>query len=395
MQRARFAPRLCPVCRGEKKRALFRQNFEQLSEARLLDGYDVVVCQDCGAGYADDIPPQGVFDHYYRDLSKYNNHDRAGQAVPSEDEKCDQTVDLMAQFVLAKDSRILDIGSGSGKFLWSLRKRGFHNICGVDPSPGCAHAAASLYGVKVMVGTISSIPQPPEPYDFLVLIGVMEHIRDLDRAVEQLHGLLREGGRVYLDVPDAGRFTARADAPFQEFSTEHINFFSTRSLSNLMCLRGFTEVATGHAVRPANEATGVAAYGAYEKQAGPPVMERDDETESCIRGYVEDCRAVDAVVRAKIEGALAPGERMSVWGVGTHTLRLLATGGLNPERVSLFVDSNPNYQRQQLRGVPVVSPAELRSHEPILISSRGFQREIQYQVQHQMRLENRLILLYD
>jgi|ERR1017187_1023142 hypothetical protein len=73
---------------------------------------------------------------------------------------------------------------------------------------------------------------------------------------------------------------------------------------------------------------------------------------------------------------------------------LLATGGLNPEQVSLFVDSNPNYQRQQLRGVPVVSPAEMRSRDSILISSRGFQREIQNQIQHQMGLENRLILLY-
>jgi SAM-dependent methyltransferase len=395
MPRERFAPRPCPVCRGEKKELLFRQNFEQLSEARLVDGYDVVICRDCGAGFADDIPPQSVFDRYYRDLSKYNNHNRAGQSVPLEDEKCDQTVDLMVQFAQNRDIRILDIGSGSGKFLASLLKRGFSNVRGIDPSPACARAAAALYGVEVAVGTIANIPPPAEPYDFLVLIGVMEHIRDLDSAVSQLHALLREGGRIYLDVPDAGRFTACADAPFQEFSTEHINFFSTRSLSNLMCLRGFAQVATGHAVRPANEAVGVAAYGAFEKSSAPPVMVYDSETERSIRNYVEDCRAADAEVRAKIERALAPGERMVVWGVGTHTLRLLASGGLDPRRVSFFVDSNPNYQRQQLRGVPVVSPSELCSDEPILISSRGFQREIQNQVRQQMRLENRLILLYE
>jgi SAM-dependent methyltransferase len=395
MHRERFSPRSCPVCHGEEKKLLFRQRFDQLSQAKLLDGYDVVVCRRCGAGYADDIPPQDAFDRYYRDLSKYNNHERDGQAVPLEEEKCDQTVDLMEQFAPHKDIRILDIGSGSGKFLASLRKRGFRNVRGIDPSPACARAAQSLYGVEVTVGTIASIPQPEAPYDFLVLIGVMEHIRDLDCAVSQLHALLREGGRVYLDVPDGGRFAVHADAPFQEFSTEHINFFSTRSLSNLMCLRGFTELGSGHAVRPANEVTGVAAYAAFEKRSGPSAWVRDDETEASIRKYVDDCSAVDSQVRAKIDAALAPGERMVVWGVGTHTLRLLASGGLNPERVSLFVDSNPNYQRQQLRGVPVVSPSELHSGDPILISSRGFQREIQHQVQHQLGLENRLILLYE
>ena len=139
----------------------------------------------------------------------------------------------------------------------------------------------------------------------------------------------------------------------------------------------------------------MAAYGVYEKRSATPSMVFDSETEPAIRGYLEECRAFDKVVREKIDSALAPGERMVVWGVGTHTLRLLATGGLDPDRVSLFVDSNPNYQRQQLRGVPVVSPAQLNTGEPILISSRGFQREIQHQVQQQMGLRNRLILLYD
>jgi SAM-dependent methyltransferase len=360
-----------------------------------MDGYEVVACSDCGAGFADDIPPQKIFDRYYRDLSKYNHHDRAGKQFPAERLRCAQTADLMQQYVQDPDSRIVDIGCGSGALLAVLQERGFRNGLGVDPSPGCAQAAASLHGVEVMVGTISTAPQPADPYDFLILIGVMEHIRDLDMAVTQLHGLLQDGGRVFLEVPDAGRFTASADAPFQEFSVEHINFFSTRSLSNLMGLRGFQEVATGHVIRNANELTGVVAYGVYEKQPGQPMMERDDETESSIRAYVEDCRQFDAAVRAKIDSALRPGERMIVWGVGTHTLRLLATGGLNTERVSLFVDSNPNYQRQQLRGLPVVSPAALHSREPILISSRGFQREIQHQIQHEMGLENRLILLYD
>ncbi len=34
----------------------------------LLRGYDVTLCTDCGAVYADKIPPQSAFDHYYREL---------------------------------------------------------------------------------------------------------------------------------------------------------------------------------------------------------------------------------------------------------------------------------------------------------------------------------------
>ena len=87
---------------------------------------------------------------------------------------------------------------------------------------------------------------------------------------------------------------------------------------------------------------------------------------------------------------------MIVWGVGTHTLRLLATRGLDPSKVALFVDSSAKYQGQELRGVPVVSPDVLtQRQEPILISSRGFQSEIHHQIRHTLQLPNPIILLYD
>jgi hypothetical protein len=76
-------------------------------------------------------------------------------------------------------------------------------------------------------------------------------------------------------------------------------------------------------------------------------------------------------------------------------LRLLATGGLSPSQVALFVDSNPNYQRQELCGIPVGSPAELQNRsEPILISSCSSQNAIRNQVRDGLKLRNPLILLY-
>ena len=84
------------------------------------------------------------------------------------------------------------------------------------------------------------------------------------------------------------------------------------------------------------------------------------------------------------------------WGVGAHTLRLLATGGLEIEWVEAFVDSNRKYQQRNLRGAPVISPEQLRSRtEPILISSRGFQTEIHHQIRDHLGLTNPVILLYD
>jgi hypothetical protein len=396
LHRRRFPQRPCPVCRGMSADVLFRQSFEQLSRVSLLSGYDVVICRGCGAGYADDIPPQPVFDDYYRDLSKYDYADRACSPPPAAARRFQETAAVLEQAIPSKAARILELGSASGQLLAILRERGFAKVWGADPSPGCVRAAESMYGIPGFAASIFDIVPPSEPYDFLILTGVLEHIRDLDRTVRQFDNLLKADGRVFLEVPDASRYAAALDAPFQEFSLEHINFFSGASLANLMRVRGFCCLQVGHTIHPQYEVSCPAVYGVFEKSAEPGVIEPDEETAPGLRSYIEGCRGEDEQVRHRIQQAVGASGRIIVWGVGAHTLRLLADGALDSERISLFVDSNPKYQNQKLRGIPVASPVELKDRsEPILISSRGFQAEIQSQIRGKWKLTNPLIVLYE
>ncbi len=389
------ATRPCPICRSIRSRMLYRQSFEQLSRARLLDGYDVVVCRDCGAGFAAGIPQQEDFDSYYREHSKYDDRDNRPVESRTVEPRFRGMAELVARFIPASDARVFEMGSGSGGLLKALEERGFHNLTGSDPSPACVRAAHELHGIPAVAGTVFTVPTPSVPYDFLVLAGVMEHIRDLDRTVGRFHELVRIGGRVYLEVPDASRYTPRQDAPFQEFSLEHINFFSPRSLANLMQARGFRVIETGRISRPQHEITCPCTFGVFERSLESSPIEHDLETEPGLRVYIEGCQAEDERIRTLIRQAAAPGESFIVWGVGAHTLRLLATGGLDPARVSLFVDSNPNYQRQELCGVPVAAPAVLQDRrEPILISSCSSQGAIHKQLREGMGLPNPVILLY-
>ena len=74
----RHPPRPCPVCGALHRKQLFRQEFAEIDSATVVGGYDVVVCERCGAGFADDIPDQPAFDAYYREMSKYEYHQRDG-----------------------------------------------------------------------------------------------------------------------------------------------------------------------------------------------------------------------------------------------------------------------------------------------------------------------------
>ncbi len=357
-----------------------------------------MVCETCGFAYADEIPEQEAFDAYYRDLSKYEYEHRGGKESEHDDARFREMAELLSRWIPSSHSRILEIGCSTGRLLALLRERGFPNVWGLDPSPGCAEAARRLYGVPVLTTSLSGLAKSREKFDFVILIGVLEHIRDLDGALATIHQILFPDGRVHLDVPDATQFADWPDAPFQQFSTEHINFFSGRSLANLMQVRGFRCAFSEKVQRGYTQTTVMPCVQAVfeNSSGGPGDWIRDDGTGMRLLEYIRQSQTVDTRLRQIIERTTAIGKPIIVWGVGTHTQRLLADGGLDKADICLFVDSNPKYHGHELQGIPIVSPESLRQRtEPILICSRVFQREIQGQIQDQLNLNNKLLLLYE
>ena len=387
--------RNCPVCGGYAPKLLFAQRFESLSNG-ILSGYDLCVCTICGAGYADHIPPQDVFDAYYRDASKYEYHQRAGTPSPADEKRFEETAELLSKEIGGRKTRVLEIGCATGSLLSKLKKMGFENLVGVDPSPACAEIARRQHGLEAFAHTIFDMPKFDGGFDFVIFIGVLEHIENVNLAIGKLAEVLVPQGRAFVEVPDASRLGGLVDAPYQEFSVEHINFFSCHSLNNAMQMRGFRTLSSGELLRPQNERTTVpAAYGFYEKTGQVEKFVKDDTTEKGLSEYIRASEKVDRQMRSVIEATVSSAQPIIVWGVGTHTQRLLATNGLDRANIVAFVDSNTKYQGRSLHGLPVLSPDSLKQRsEPILISSRGFQNEIESQIRNTLGLKNPVIKLY-
>ena len=389
--------RPCPVCSGQQRRALFRQSFATISGASLLDGYEVVVCEECGCGFADDLPEQAAFDAYYQDLSKYESSERAGENPTFERGRAAAIAEFIGRYVPSQVSPILEIGCATGRLLHELKAIGFSRVLGVDPSASCAQTAAKEFGVPVRTGTLTALPDALEPAQMIVLIGVLEHVRDLAPALDRVRGLLTPGGRVYVEVPDVAGFTRWLDAPFQQFSSEHVNYFSAVSLSNLMREDGFRPVVVECLARKFTETSTMPVIAAvFEKdgeKAARPV--HDDVTESSLIAYIAASRELEEGRPAVIERLVASGEPILVWGVGTHTTRLLETTRLGEANIVAFFDSNPKLQGKTLLGKPVLPPGRLPQFEhPVLISSRVFQAEIERQIRGDLGCSNPIVRLY-
>ncbi len=393
------AARLCPICRENKKELLFHQQFKEISGGSILAGYDVVVCQNCGFCFADCIPDQKAFDTYYKEMSKYEHQDRSGQASEFETRQFPGLAQLIQGYTPDRLARILEVGCANGGLLNAMKQLGYKNILGIDPSPVCASNAERLYQIQVITSTISDITTEIGQFDFIILVAVLEHVRDLDAAIIKIQDLLSPTGKLYIEVPDVAEFASSPDAPFQEFSAEHINFFSTMSLSSLMNFFGFSEISsaqvsynqtethTAHALRMV--------FQRGTKNEGNRLI-KDTVSETALKHYIAVSQKVENRIHRVIGNLVDNQSPLIVWGTGTHTQRLMATSRLANANIIAFVDSNPIYQGKQINNLPILNPRQLAgTSAAILISSRIFQKEIVSQIRFELKLKNELITLYE
>lgn len=390
--------RNCPVCNGAEKRFLLHQSFGSYSQGSLLAGFDLVICTECGAGYADNVPEQEAFDRYYSKNSKYEYSERFGIQSETYLSNFRNLVDLVAPY-LEKDHRLLDIGCATGGLLAEFKRRGFSNLFGVDPSPVCAKLTEQLYGIPAKALSISELNQLDEPVDVALLTGVLEHIRDVDASIANVKSCLREGGFIYFAVPDATRYDRHFSAPFQFFSMEHVNYFSPVSISNLMARHGFSVVFTKRVnlrLSPQAVEPGIGALFRWDSSNGSiAALVRDEETEPALELYIQQSRALETRIQAKIAALVDAAKPLAVWGTGTHTLRLLETSSLPKAKIVAFIDSNVNCQGKTLAGVPIISPSDFKDGSAeILISSQTAEKEISQMIANDLNWENVIHRLY-
>lgn len=374
--------RACPSCQVRTGQLLLQQRFAEIEGVSIHAGYDVVACAGCGACFADGVPDQAAFDRYYREASKYEGS--ASGALPAATlQRFREEVADIERYLPARSARILEVGCATGALLGMLKERGYAAVCGLDPSPACAAIAHERYGVPVTTGELSGglgdAHAPAGGYDVIVMIAVMEHVRDLTATLHSVRRALSRSGLLYLEVPDAMRFEHGADAPFQEFSVEHINYFSAQSLSALLQRHGFVTLDSLQRDRSHTDAgTAPVVAGVFRAaDAAGDFAQPDLATASAIRAYVSQSERREQPVRA-FAAALAGARRpVLVWGCGTLTLRLLATSALADANIAGFVDANARYWGKTIRGIEILAPDAVRGRsEPILVSSVGQQAAI-------------------
>ncbi len=368
--------RPCPICDGHTGEVIHTQEFVLPSGHPLEAGYDVVCCPACGFAYADTSANQCDYDAFYTGFSKYGDKATStGGGDSTEDAaRLRETGRLVGNALRNPDAHVVDIGCAGGGLLRTLRELGYTNLYGLDPSPACVARTNELPGVHAAIGSLSHIPLEPGTIDCIILSHVLEHVRDLCEAFAYVRQFLRPQASIYVEVPDAMRYADYVFAPFQDFNTEHINHFSLQCMENLLVRGGFRPANAGNKLlqsAPGMPYPALFMFGApTEEPVSPGGLRKDEHLKGSLLRYIAESRRIMEEIGVFLQEVLTRSSEVMVWGTGQLAMKMLAETCLGNAKIIAFVDGNPINQGRTLKGIPILSPDQLKSSEvPIIVTS--------------------------
>lgn len=233
----------CPLCAGPMRRLFEARDYRR---PKLPTLYRVVWCDRCDYGRIAATLLPGEVAAFYA-VEYYTHSDAQGASARGGLLERVRThlawrVDRGEDFSPAEvgpPGRIVDIGCGAGVNMASLRAAAF-DVVGIEPDPK-ARQVASQYGT-VHSGTAEDPPASAGAgFDYALMSHVLEHTIAPAEALSRARGLLREGGKLIVEVPNCaapGFWQFGPSWPWTDLP-RHIHFFTRSSLTRMLAVAGF------------------------------------------------------------------------------------------------------------------------------------------------------------
>jgi SAM-dependent methyltransferase len=192
--------------------------------------FDILPCRTCGLEFA--WPFSGASPDWYS---------RSGLQEHGPPGKPNLRQEIFFRFGVP-EGRVLDLGCGNGGFLIELSRRGY-DAEGVDFDPAVVEQARMAGASRVRAEDVRGLfsNPPPEPYDAVCALELIEHIDDLAGLGAFLARCVRPGGFFYLTTPNRKRplfwFREIMDRP-----PHHLTRWDLHCLDGFLLRFGFRRV---------------------------------------------------------------------------------------------------------------------------------------------------------
>lgn len=213
----------CPICNS--------------SSFKKLKGYyshkGMIKCLSCKLFFMERIPTDEELYHHYSDYP-YVFPLAVRQSI---DDNYSRLLERIEPF--RRTGRLLEFGCGTGLFLKKAKEKNWQ-ATGIELSEKALRECRAQ-NLEVYPSVLELPEELKESVDVVVSIEVIEHLRDFNDYMKQIHLLLRKGGVFYCTTPNfnnPARFRHKEAYHIIEYP-EHLLYFTCKSLDFAMKQAGF------------------------------------------------------------------------------------------------------------------------------------------------------------
>jgi 2-polyprenyl-3-methyl-5-hydroxy-6-metoxy-1,4-benzoquinol methylase len=255
-------PPICPLCKGTSFQPIFTVsgvdqylNVLGISHGNLERSW--LRCHECGHlsnSVRLELQEQRTLYQKFRDQewrkeSPDAYFNRITSLTPSESENY-QKIELIKRKlgIAPSDSRgkMIDIGCGGGVLIHTAKLVFGENwqFFGVEPTESFALLASRRTGASVIAAEYHPGIFVNQQFDLATCCQVLEHVERPQEFLNGIRGDLKDGGNLYLEVPDISDFDS-LERSHDRFMCQQFSYFSRSILSTMLEHLRIIEVASG------------------------------------------------------------------------------------------------------------------------------------------------------
>lgn len=213
-------------------------------EAEWLPKFRVLrECKSCGFVRADmDLTHEQVRKLYQEDY--FQGEEYGDYLADQESHRKNFAARLKTVQRIAGDiPSLFEIGCAYGFWLEQCQKAGI-DCAGVDVCAEPVRHARMVMGQNAQLGDFLSIPLAKERYQAYCMWDTIEHLANPEHFISRVHGLLPDGGWLFLTTGDIGSLSASTRGPKWRMihPPTHLQYFSTASMKRFLTRQGFEVV---------------------------------------------------------------------------------------------------------------------------------------------------------
>ncbi|MCP4970811.1 MAG: class I SAM-dependent methyltransferase [Arcobacter sp.] len=206
---------ICKICENSAEANIY--NVKEMMFG-LRDEFGYFECNECGCLQLNEVPSD-LTKYYSKDyysfklnndnfVKKYLKKQRGLAALNIKSSLIGKLSSKLfnepdysywLNFVNVKpNSKILDVGCGSGNLLFELLNVGFNNLYGIDPF--IKKSIVEHTGLKIIKGNIGELT---EKFDVILFNHSFEHLAEQFETLAEVKKLLNPNGKVIIRIPIA------------------------------------------------------------------------------------------------------------------------------------------------------------------------------------------------